>query len=188
MLNSIVKIWLSVAIALVLLSIGFFLGKYQSFPLYYFKHDLDVVGIATIISNFIIAWYISVLLGRKNDIDKKDKEIILNRLDKIIFNFESFTTQVHSNNIKFIDVTSFIKRTTISIENLFKSFASYHTINHRKKVDDFSTEMQRLNKMMTYTPPQQQTQMSGIVVPIMISNSTITYSEGRIEELFSSNR
>jgi len=169
-------------VAVLIFAFGFMIGKYKSISPYYFKKDLDLIGIATIFFNVWLAWYISRVIGKRNDIDKKDKEIVLSRLDKIISNYELFITQVHSNSLNYIDVTSFIKRNTSSIERLCKNFSLYHTFDYSNEGKEISAEMKKLLSLMTYTSPNP-IPIPNFQEPVTISQNIITYSATRIDEI-----
>lgn len=169
-----------ILVGIILLTIGYVLGKHESFPIYYFRRDIDLVGIAIIITNVFIAWYIAKIIGKRNDIDKKDKEIVLNRLDVVISNLEGFITQVHSNNLNFVNVTSFIKRNGLSIERTCKNFSSYHNFDYSALSTVISKEMKNLLSLMTYTSPHSNIPIQEAVT---ISNNIITYTPARIDEI-----
>lgn len=171
-------------ICIVFLSIGYIFGKHNSFAIYYFKKDLDIVGIATIFVNIFLAWYISRVIGKKNDIDKKDKDIILNRLDRVISNWEIFITQVHSNNLNYIDVTSFIKRNIFSIEQICNNFSEYHNFDYLAMTDEINKEKRKILTLMTYTSPYlNQSSNSNLQEPVTILHDIISYTPARIDEI-----
>ena len=171
-------------IYIIFLSIGYLLGKHESFPLYYFKRDLDVVAIFAIFSNLFIGWYITKIIGKRNDIDKKDKDIILNRLEKNISNWEMFINQVHTNSLKYVDVTSFIKRNTYAIERICRSFKKYHSLDYTIIKQDIDKTKRRLLLLMTYTGTTVNIHQN-IQEPVIIINDIITYTPARIDEILS---
>jgi hypothetical protein len=158
------------------------MGKYKSFPIYYLKHDIDVVAVGSILVNVILAWYLSVIIGKRNEVEKKDKEIILSRLDKIITNWEFFITKVYSNNLNYTDVTSFIKRNKVSIKRLCKNYAKYHNIDSSENETDILAGLTKILSLMTYTSPHHAT-APVIGEPVTIVNGVISYTPGRIDEI-----
>lgn len=167
-----------------LLSAGFIIGKYASFPNYHFNPSLDIVAIASLFVNIFLARYISKILNKKNEVDKKGKEIIINRLDKVIGNWELFIVTINSNNIHYNNVTSFIKRNRLAITRICKSYENYYGFSNSNQIFEIGREMNQLNSLMTYTSPYANLSQ-GMQEPVVIINSIITYTSTRTDEILS---
>ena len=166
-------------ILIVVFASGYLLSKFINFPVYFFKKELDVVGIATILVNILLAYYLSVVIAKQSDINKSDKQIVVNRISKIIENIESFNSTIRNNGILLFNITTFVKRNSIAIVRTCKSFSEFHTIDDNEE-GNIIKEFKELNRLMTYTPPGGQNINNQ---PVIINNNIVNYSRERIDEI-----
>ncbi len=175
-LNKPNKVAIVIAIAsIVSFLLGFIISKSSNIPKYYIKKEIDPVAVLSIIVTISLGYYLSVIIDGGKEIKKRDIEITINRLERIVNNCETFTLRIQSNNIAITEAVSFVKHNYMAIGKVLINYSARRNLSISEHEKNCLKWLRDLKELMTYTPV---TALS--FTPISVTNGIATYSNTRI--------
>lgn len=179
MLQKIPKWLFNILFALTFVSAGFAIGFSAMSENSTIKPELDIVSVISLCVNAVFAWYLTGILPKRAETDKRDKDVVFSRLDHIVKDYDSFAELVTRNNMHLTTITSFCKRTSMSVSSVCTSYVTIHKLPEFDEKKSVVENIRRLKEIMTLTPVIQE----GDDRPITVVDGILKFSQVRQDEI-----
>jgi hypothetical protein len=167
----------NIALYIVCLVTGFFVGKLVSIPGVSLAKEINPLHGISIFCSFFCVIFVSLLLDKHKEASKGQRQLMLNQLESLLENVEQLSTRLCKEGIEFVVVTSLLKKVgkrATNIVNLFKRI----DINKNDFVTRFCPLHKELRDLMTNTPIVSEHEN-----PIQFKKGHLVFSEERIREI-----
>lgn len=169
---------------LLLIFIGILIGRVvKDWPLFIIDYKLSISHIASISTTLFIAILISYYFENEKHYNRKEKELIIKRVDDIYILIENISANIEDGTISYQQAASKVKRINLAYINIFEILKSSKLKVQSNFKNDFSTKNRELKNLLTKTPVISEEQLDIVDLPIEVKNGIINYNESRIAEI-----
>lgn len=174
-------------ITLLIISIfvlGIFIGVYIDFPFFKVKRKIDILQGVSILVTFWVAYYISNIVERANSKERVDKNLIIERVEKLNRDLEDFRLKVQSQKIKHTDTISFTKRFYLSVRKIADSIEALNSKYDPETHEEIVKDLKKLRNLLNYTDYEQRGE-DNEEKNLRVQDGFIIYSENRVNRVIS---
>lgn len=179
-----------VIVLLVVVVIGFTLGRIFSVPGIEIDKQLNPIDILSIGVTIILTYFVSKILDKEKAISQFEKDLINKRFFELDELVNTTKAQVLSRSIPLPTATSFIKRFSLTLQNICSVIEKIGLDYNKEQKEKLFINIRDLRNALTDTPFVNEDDLQNTNVPISVRDSIIQYNtntvatiENKFEEL-----
>ena len=175
---------IKIALFIIILLAGVLIGRLiKDWPLFVIEYKLSVTHLASILSTVFIAILISYYFDNEKHDNRKEKELIIKRVDDIYTLIENISVKIEDGSISYQQAASKVKRINLAFINVFDILKSSKIKLKQDFKSEFLDKSKALRDLLTKTPVFTEEQLIGTDLPIEVKDGIINYNESRIAEI-----
>lgn len=164
--------------------LGYLIARYVEIPYFEVSKTIDITNIFGLLVTIFIAIIITTVFEKRNNDYRVEKDLIINRVDKLYEITDSFQKQLNKGQIHLTNASSSLKRITTGLNSIYKLINKCRFRITDDIKDTLKRNLNDIRKTSTYTPQTNKTNLrNSIDLPIKIVDSIIYYNEDRKSQL-----
>lgn len=167
--------------AISLVGIGLILG-YSFKGNFFFSKEINPVELLTLFVTIFLAWYFSIVIEKNRNADRGAKELFISRISSTIKTIDDFFIYIHTQDIKFQNVTLFNKSIRISIDSIYKLSRKLGIKLSTEKENNLISNLKLLKMKTTYTSPRSK-RISTLKIDLAIKNNILIVTDHKLPEI-----
>lgn len=172
---------LSILIYIVILAIGFLIGKTSTFQHYFeIENKINIIDVFSVLATLAAAYWIAKVLDKEKEDFRESKNLILRRSSEINDSVVEFVNLCRNTSFPLNDITATIKRISLSLTSIQEILKTEGLTTDDVLLNKIRNLLRDLSVLLTFTPYQQPV---NAIVPITINNGIITITPFRLNEV-----
>lgn len=172
----------SVIYSVSILILGVLIGKLLNLPYFELDKNINIIDLCSILATIFIGLYIAKKIQKDSADLNNEKEIFLNRFDKLISLFEEYRENLSSSNIDYVKIVSSIKNIILILYSIQKmgKHSEIKILRDAKCFDKIRKGCYKLRNLSTETSNTKNTSKDS---DIFIISGCVTYSQYRYSQI-----
>lgn len=176
------KFFVKILVIFLSILLGFVIAKFFQVPSLTLSTQIDGVAVASLLISIVIAAIFYLFLDKEKEDKLREKNLLLDQVKVLLDHFGSQNMNFQYSNFELSLITSGIKQSFIKIKYL-KELIEYSGVScNYTMLNNLKIKVKALKDLQTDSP-RNYSNTTAVNIPIIITNSLVTYSSTRKIEI-----